>query len=162
MGKFQDIVSSSNPLSRNDNDAANAQLEQILSACEKRDESAMKALFSKRTIDEAADLDETITALFDFFQGEVMSYDDWGGPGVSAGMNEGGTGRHWKRIRSTYDVETSEQRYRFAIEGYTVHTFDPDSVGISSLYVIKAEDSDLSIAYWGDGKFTPGITIEQK
>lgn len=43
---------------------------------------------------------------------------------------------------------------------YTQDTANIDNLGIHSLYIIKSEeDTDISFAYWGDGKDTPGINI---
>lgn len=163
VDRFFGITNSSRyPLSGNDRSKANARFDQILTACKNQDEVALKEMFSKKSIDEAEDMDGSIRALLDFFQGEMVSYDDWGVLGADAGKNDDGTGRNWKRLRSTYDVETSEQKYRFAIEEFTVDTADPDNVGIRSMYIIEAGNSDLEFAYWGDGKWTPGITIEKE
>lgn len=146
----------------NDTQIANNSFEEIIDAIQSKNENAFKGLFSKKAITEDENFDESVLALIDFFEGKIISYNDWGGPQSSQGKNDDGTGRNWKRLRSTYDVETSEQKYRFAIEEFTVDTADPDNVGIRSMYIIKAEDSDLEFAYWGDGKWTPGITIEKK
>lgn len=158
---FGGCNSSENFVIGDDRSIANTQFEKVLEIINKRDDVAMKALLSSQIVNESADLDASIRVLFDFFEGEVVSYDDWGGPGVYVGKNDDGTGRNWKKIQSTYDVETSKQRYRFAIEEFTFDTANPDNVGIYSLYIIKAEDSNLQFAFRGDGKWTPGINIMQ-
>ena len=98
--------------------------------------------------------------LFDYYRGEFVSYDDWGGPGVEQSVDNG---RKKKEMYSTYDIKTSEQMYRIAIQSFTVDTANPNNVGIWSLYIIKAEDDeDPYSAYRGDGKYTPGIHINIK
>ena len=160
MSKFPENENLSKNLpSDNDRSIANTQFEQIVNACETQDRNALKALFSKKAISETPDIDESIVGLFNFFQGEVLSYDDWGGPGTYAGKNDDGSGRNWKKLRSSYDLETSKQKFRFAIETFVLDTANPENVGVSSLYIIKAEDSDLAFAYKGDGKWTTGINI---
>ena len=146
-----------------DNDAqiANDSFEKIIEAIQGRDTDKIKSLFSKKSIEETDDFDEDVLALFNFYQGEMSSYNDWGARSADEGKNDDGTGRDWKSIQSTYDVETSKQKYRFAIKTFILDTADPDNVGICSLYIIKAEDSDLQFAYWGDRLWTPGINVIQ-
>ena len=80
MSKFPENENLSKNLpSDNDRSIANTQFEQIVNACETQDRNALKALFSKKAISETPDIDESIVGLFNFFQGEVLSYDDWGG-----------------------------------------------------------------------------------
>lgn len=146
----------------NDREVSNERFEQILEAIKNKDKTALKKMFSKKAITDADEFDQTMIDLFDLFQGEVISWDDWGGTGSEYGMNDDGTNRSWKFIQSTYDVQTSQQKYRFAIKEFTKDTADPDNIGIYSLYIIKEEDSNLEFAYGGDGKWTAGIVIETK
>lgn len=64
---------------------------------------------------------------------------------------------------ATYDVETTQDKYRFAMEYMLLDTADADNVGIRSLYIIRlADDTDPQFAYRGDEKYTPGININKK
>lgn len=93
----------------------------------------------------------------------LLAFNDWGGPGSIGGMNEDGTGRYWKCLYATYDVETTQDKYRFAMEYMLLDTADADNVGIRSLYIIRlADDTDPQFAYRGDEKYTPGININKK
>ncbi len=94
-----------------------------------------------------------------FFQGEITKYDDWGGPCIETGKNDGERQGTWKSLQSTYDVVTNKGEYRFAIQEYISDTGDPKNIGINSLYIIKSEDSDMQYAYRGDGEWTQGIII---
>lgn len=156
---FTKINSPGSILSANERSLANARFDQILYACKKQDVITMKTFFSNKVIDETGNINDRIAELFNFFEGEVLSYDDWGGPGSDMGINEDNTNRTWKRLRSTYDVKTDKQRYRFAIEEFILDTANQNNIGISSIYIIKAENSDMQFAYLGDGKWTPGINI---
>ena len=151
-----------NRLLDNDEKVANKRFEQILDAIENSDENALKKLFSQKSIAVDNDLEESIFELFDFYQGELVYYNNWSGPIVEEGKNDDGTSRSYKFMESTYDVETSKQKYCFAIKEYVSDTADPDNVGIYSLYVILAENTNIQFAYWGDGKWTSGIVIDQK
>ena len=146
----------------NDGEIANKKFDKILDAIQNRNAGDLKKLFSNKSINETNDFDSSMDALFKFFKGKVTSYNDWSGPQVSQGKNDDGTGRNWKSLQSTYDVKTNEGQYRFAIKEYTLDTAVPDNIGICSLYIIKFEDSDQKLAYWGDGKWRSGIVIDRK
>ena len=143
-----------------DEEVALENFKKILTAIEENDSQVLKELFAKTTSFEVADLSESINKLMDFVEGKVTSIDDWGGPATYGGINEDGSGRVWKDIESTFDVETTEGKYRFAVQLYTNDTANKDNVGVHSIYVIKAEDDpDSECAYGGDGKWTPGINF---
>ena len=143
-----------------DNQIANARMEKVLEALQSKDDSALKALFSKSAIADAKNFDDSIKSLFDYYEGNVISYDDKSALGVGETREDG---HRQKEFNSTYDVKTSERTYRFAIQDVTIDTANPDNVGIRSLYVIKMEDdTDPLFAYRGDGKNTPGINMNIK
>ena len=149
----------------NDNDQkiSDKKMEQILDAIINRDKSTMEKLFSKKSIAEVKDLDGSISKLFDYFQGNFISYNDWNAVNADGGINDPGTGRSWKCLYSTFDVKTTKITYRFAIKEFIQDTANSDNVGICSLYIIKMEDdTDKQFAYRGDGKDTPGINFNVK
>lgn len=145
---------------RSDEDIANARMNQVLEAIQKQDKNALKDLFSKNA-QSVTNFEDSLDRLFDLYQGDFQSYNDWGGVGAEAGMNEDGSGRVWKSIESAYDVTTSEHIYRFAVKEFRKDSADSNNIGIYSMYIMKAKESGLQRAYRGDGKWTPGITIEQ-
>lgn len=92
----------------------------------------------------------------------MVSYEDWGDPGMDGGMNTDNRGHYWKKLYATYDVETTQEPYRFAMEYIALDTDDENSTGIRSLYVIKLkEDTNPHRAYRGDGEYTPGIQLRK-
>jgi len=145
-------------LFRSDQDVANESFDQVLYAIQTQDATMLKSLFSEKAIIDAEDFDENIIDLFDFFKGEVLSYDGWAGPATSARSD--GEGHYQEKFQSTYDVKTTESIYRFAIREYVIDTKDLDILGIYSLYIMNGENSDLNIAYWGGGEWAAGIHIE--
>jgi hypothetical protein len=142
----------------NDTEVANAHMDKILEAIQQKDQDALKTMFSKKAISEADNFDESIDSLFNFFQGDFISYKAWA-TGADQDKDHGHT---CKSLQSAYDVETSTQRYRIAIKDFTVDTANKDNVGIYSLYIIKMEDTSEEVAYRGDGKWTPGINFNKK
>lgn len=145
---------------KDDAQISNDSFETIIKAIQNQDENLLKSLFSKKAIMEADDFEKSVTDLFDFYQGEMISYDDFGAQSINTGINDGEFGFIWKSIQSTYMVKTDEQIYRIAIKEFVQDTSDIDNVGIYSLYIIKEENSDPEFAYWGDGKWSPGIIID--
>ena len=144
----------------NDQKIANERFEKIIESIQNQDSTALKSLFSDKALKEAQNIDETINELFDYYQGEMLSYDDWAGPITSAKKNYS---HYLKRLDATYDVETSQDKYRFAMIYISTDTEDPDNVGVLSLYIIKLEDdTDPQYSYRGDDKDTPGININKK
>lgn len=97
-----------------------------------------------------------ISSLFDFYDGEMISFKRYG-PGSNS-FKEGNI--YSKEIFASYDVTTTKGVYRISILFCTVDTQTPGNVGILSLYIIRAENSDTDHAYWGDDSRSPGINIE--
>ena len=146
-----------NFLMKDDSSVANDKFSELIDAIQTQDINTLKSLFSKNALKEAENLDESIRHLFDYFQGELISYNDWGGPGVKAEMEYGD---YQEVYDATYDFETAQDKYRLWMEIITVDTTDADNVGIRSLYIIRfEEDTRTDFAYRGDRKHTPGINI---
>ena len=140
-----------------DHRIAQEKIEQVLDAIVTEDSASLTALFSKYSIDKAQSFEKSVEELFNYFEGTVESYDDGAGPFVET-TREGN--RMIKIMESTCEIKTTEQKYRLAIRFTINNTTNQDEIGVESLYIIKAEDDKyLDEAYWGDGKFTPGINI---
>ena len=142
---------------------ANECFEELIAAIQNQDNKGVQSLFSDKTLRETQNIEGAICELFDYYQGELVSYDDWGGANLSGEMNSDGTGRYRTALYSTYDIETTKDKYRFAMEFISMDTAGEDNVGIRSLYIIRLEDdTDPQYAYRGDGKDTPRININKK
>ena len=142
---------------RNDKQIANERFETLIDAVQTHNSDAVKAMFSNSVLREVENIDDSIQELLDYFQGNLLSYKAWAGPDVSAKKDNG---NYWKSYDCTYDFETTQDKYRLAMEIITVDTADTDNVGIQSLYIIRFEDDTRpNFAYWGDGEHTPGINI---
>ncbi len=131
---------------------ADARIKQLLSAIKDKDKEAMKVLFSKQAVDEIKDFDSTKDYLFDFFQGDVKSWerDKW---------SSGESVQHGKKslmISSWYTVDTDKDKYLFFVIDYTKDTITPNNEGLYTLRVIKAKDKETDSGYWQD-KMIAGI-----
>lgn len=146
-----------NMVKNNDQQIVNSHFDRILTSIQNHDKEALVSAFTQDYHAESNLSDETIKRLFEYFDGEVDEYNDWGGPYVETTKENG---QVVQIAEATYDVKTTVCEYRFAIRFFLQNTVNPKHIGIESLYIIKAaEDIDISYAYWGDGAYTPGINI---
>ena len=150
-------------LKTDDSKIANKCFEKLIKNIQNQDADAIRLQFSNNVLKETQNMDENICLLFDYFKGEMLSYNDWGATETEIGVNDDSKHRNWKKLRSTYDIETTEDKYRVAMEFISKDTADEYNVGIRSLYIIRFEDdTDPQYAYRGDGMDTPGINIGEK
>lgn len=129
---------------------------ELIQTIEDKNTSTFKTLFSPCIIETQENFNDNISSLFDFYDGEMISFKRYG-PGSNS-FKEGNI--YSKEIFASYDVITTKGMYRISILFCTVDTQTPGNVGILSLYIIRAENSDTDHAYWGDDSWSPGINIE--
>jgi hypothetical protein len=143
-----------------DKSQAKAMLESLVAAMESGDTDAVKSLFSKQVQETVPNFGDSISALLRFYQGEMQSY-ICHGPGSST-SKEGHI--YKKELVCSFDVTTTVGVYRIALLFCNVDTAFPEKVGLASVYIIRAEDSDPDRAYWGidneNDIWNPGIHIE--
>ena len=140
-----------------DKNIANQEFEKVLNALVKENAEMLKLLFSQETLNTEKEFDNSVEQLFNYFDGEIKSYEDWGGPYVSTVKDDGDV---IQIMKSTYDLKTSTCDYRICITYVYKDSTNTNNIGIKSLYIIKAEDDlNLQYAYWGDGIDAPGIHI---
>ena len=145
-----------NRLYNTDNKQADQLFEQIIETLENSDASLLKELFSPNATISAQNIDEEIKALLDFYDGQMTEYQRYG-PASYASKNGSAI---VKELIVSYDVTTTIGMYRIAFKFCTHDSLTPANIGLLSIYIIKAEDSDMNFAYWGGDKWNPGITIE--
>ena len=150
----------SGKLFNDDSEIMNEKMDEVLDAIKNKNSSALKEMFSINTVVNLENFDDSINELFDFFEGDIISYDDFGNPTGSG--DEWSDGEYKKNIESTYDIVTSVKKYRMAIYLITDDTVTPENIGIQSIYIIEFDkDPNSEFAYWGYGKDTPGININK-
>lgn len=123
-----------------DGQKANARLKQVIQAINEKDKDALKAMFSKQALSEAEDLDGRMDYLFDFVQGDIVSWeDDVPGP---AAKNVDSSGRIVKESRWWCSVKTEKEEYLFFLLDCMEDSTHPENVGLYMLQVIKMKDRD--------------------
>jgi hypothetical protein len=130
------------PTGDNSREAAEAHIKKVADALQNHDKDALKAMFSKKALAEAKDIDGKMDYLFNFFEGKVLSLEFDGCLG--SGKND--YGHKIKDMKAGEYVYTDKQKYMIFIWEYVLDTDHPDNVGIYMLQVIKAEDEDKESA----------------
>jgi hypothetical protein len=146
-----------------DEEIAEEKLIKIIDYIENKDEEGLKSMFSKRALDESGDFSENADLLFDFFKGEVISWEKSSGPHVSKSTNYGEV---IKEVDSYYFVETDKERYFFLINDFQVDDSNADNEGVNMLLVVLAQnrldiyEEDNEILYKdGEAITPPGIYL---
>lgn len=143
-------------LNESENEQEINRIDQILSFIENEDSENMKVIFSKTALKEDKNFDNGIEYLFNFFQGEVVSYKD-------SGVGESETNEYGiktKKVRSFYKVETDVESYLVFLFEITEDTNNPENLGVYSLRVIREEDRDAQFTSWQD-MVIPGIYMPE-
>ncbi len=145
-------------ISNRKSDAAQADdiFEQLVEAITGDDMQTIRNLFSENALLSAEDFDDEVTALFDFFEGNLVSFKRYG-PGSDM-QKEGGF--YKKEVFASYDIFTDSSAYRLAIRFCTADSQNSDNIGVTSIYITVLDDATTKQTYWGGEKWIPGVNIE--
>jgi len=146
------------PLS--DESRAVVTLEVIVHAVNDNDAEALAYLFSYNVLTEKSDLLDTSKDFIEFVGGEIITYSEPADNGISS-YEEFEYGKMRKEIQHSVTIETTLGRYYIAILECVIDDFDEENVGVTSIYIINAENWQNDHVYRGDGNWTPGINIEK-
>lgn len=116
---------------------ANDKLEKMLTFIANKDTDAIKSLFSDRVINESTDFDDNLAVLFDFFEGEIISWEESSGPVVFGTRENGKTKRE---VDSFYYITTDINKYYVVINDFQVDEFDTSNQGINMFLVVLSDD----------------------
>lgn len=154
-GIFDNTVA---PIFTEEHAIANESFDRIVAAVNAQDSTALIELFSIKAQSDAASLDENAILFFDYINGEVVSFSRAEESGVSTDSYTD-NGKVRKEIHSFFCVNTEKKEFFLAVKECIQDDFDKSNVGITSLYIIDAEDWPHNFEYGGDGLWTPGINI---
>ena len=130
-------------------------VELLANTIDQKDSYSFKNLWAPNVL--ANDIDESeIEGLFQFFEGSLISAEELG---CSEYESKDGD-IHYAEIDISGNVQTSDKTYRIALKVCIVDSVDINNVGIHSLYIIDAENTDMDFGYWGNHEWSPGITID--
>ena len=129
-----------------------------IDAIEQRNDSKIVMMFAKAIQNEKT-LSQDAVRLIDSIHGDITSISSASDTGVNANY-EKNKGKKKKEIQSSFCITTAETKYYMAIKECVIDDYDNNNEGVLSVYIIKAEDWKEDCVYIGDGKWTPGITID--
>ena len=142
-------------------------MRQFIDKTEKKDREGIKSLFSDKALEESKTMDEDIDYLFEYYKGENQTKIVDVCAGVSTDQH---MGKKSRAIVIDHDIETTEDKYRLALDYCLFDDFDRSNEGLESIYIIRFNDDINAFAiksdgtqgirsYGGDGKWTYGINI---
>lgn len=139
----------------------NELFEEVIESIQNRDSDALKSLFADSVLEKRENLDEQIEELFDYYKGEMLSYNSGGGERHDEIQNVDDA-YHLSTLYAYFDVETTQDKYRFSLKYRYIDTAHTENEGIISLCTIRTEDfADPRFTYHGNVE-TPGINIQRK
>ena len=131
-------------------------IKNLIKALDNNDKNSLKKLFAPNAIAADEDFEQTLDELFEYYDGSVVSYDDYVQPAVYESSEDGNI---QKIHEFSHDVVTDVRTYRICVRQCVYDIDESDNEGISCLYIIKAEDDESDYKYRGDRLYTPGIHI---
>lgn len=136
-----------------DHERADARMEEIVSALADEDKEALKLLFSANALDEASDFDSKFDELFDFIQGDIVSWERDGFASSQSISN----GKKSLMLRFAIDVSTDEDVYHFYVIDFNIDTINPDNQGVYMLEFIDNYGQTI-LGSWQE-RMCAGISI---
>ena len=128
----------------------------LIESLDNNDETKLKDLFSSYAISNVSDLDAQIDDLLSYYNGKMISLKKWG----YFKSNDKSFGEEKTSFGASYDITTDKDMYKLAVSLYTRNDFEPELIGIHSIYIIKASDYPYGdVSYNGDGLWTLGCNI---
>ena len=141
----------------NYSDAAEDAFEKVVAGINKKDGESLINLFSANTQNRVDNLDGDIDRFINMFNGEITAYH------LAGGSNTSRRSEHGKIsviIKSSYIVESSNEKFHVAVEYCAVDMFDCNNEGLNSINIISETDYQSTYVYRGDGQWSPGITFD--
>ena len=152
------LILTSCSLITSDNVIADQTFEKLVKAINTNDDSAIKQLFSMSTYDEVGSLEDQIDAFLRFIEGDIVNYSNASDAGV--GVDEKFEfGKKKKVLQSSFRLETTAHTYYIAIIECRTDTFDSSNVGVTSVYIINAQDWAEGYIFRGEKVKVSGIHI---
>jgi hypothetical protein len=115
---------------------SDAQMDKIIAAVNKHDAAALKAMFSKRALEKAVDLDKRLDYFLSFFPNGGMTWKR------DASASEGDESSGTELLKSYYKVSAGGVDYSLFFADFTLNKIDPDNVGLHA----------LGVAAWADDR----------
>ena len=131
---------------------------QLLDVLSRRDHEQLKGMLSPK-VRQNPDLDQKIEDLFDYIEGDILPFDEETQilPAAEMSFHHGGRS---KKLRTSIDLVTDEQKYIISLQEYVVDTIEPDNEGIESIYIAYAKNYTYGVIYQSGSRWDTGINLE--
>lgn len=128
----------------NDEQVANEKVGEFYEALKAKDAEAMRQLFANNVVEET-DIDAGISELFDYYQGDLVSYTV--DPAVASSQKKH-DGISSKILKIQLSIETTEQTYYGSIDYCVEDEGDSNNVGILHMATCLEKDDYIAYKYW--------------
>ena len=144
-------------LTSNTVEIADTTFNNLITAIKSKDNDEIFEMFAEsvRTVE---GFDENVIALIQYIKGDVVSFSSAIEKSVSASKRTE-KGKKIHSVTSSFSIKTTEKEYFIAVKECVRDDFARSNIGLTSLYIIEAEEWNEFGAYLGDGLWTPGINI---
>ena len=136
---------------------ADRMTEDIATALDDGDAVALRALFSKAALEEAADIDQQISALLNFYQGKKQSFE---GDASSDTHTKYGEDIE-KELTGYYTLTTDKETYRVCYIYKVIDKEEPDNEGLSKLEIVEQSFYDNEDFHWQFYTSKPGVYMQE-
>lgn len=123
-----------------DSTVAEKLMERVVNAINNKDSEALYALFSQDALNSPNNAGNTAQDLFDFIDGEVISFEKDNGLIGSAEIRHG---KYRNKISSFFFIITESQKYCIQLIDYSKDTITPSNQGLYLLCVVKEDDDNV-------------------
>ena len=114
--------------------------EEVLRCFDERDAEGLKALFCER-VQNSSDFDKEIEKAMGFFEGNIVSYNDYFRGREGEAINDGKiTDKHFVPVITDIKTDTNAT-YQITFHFYTIYADDDQRIGITT-FVIANENTD--------------------
>lgn len=141
-----------------DNKLADTCIKNLYTAIKNEDKDAVKNLFSNKACSDAVNIDDQIDELFEFINGELISWNKEESPIVEDHTESGKNSKHemfW------FSLKTSEDVYSVFLLYYPIENMNPDNKGIYSMLILRECDERNLEGSTNEWSAVPGIKIQR-
>lgn len=107
--------------------------DQIISAIQNKDQKSLYDLFSPKAVADADALDEEIPAMFDYIQGEIVSWERESGTAEMSIQY----GKRTQLLHYSIHIYTDQEAYSLSVFDYSVDTIYPENEGLYQIEIYK-------------------------
>ena len=141
-----------------DNKLADICINNLCDGIKEKDKTVVKKTFSEKACSDAGNIEAHIDELFEFINGEFLSWDREESPIVE---DYAEAGKKAKREMFWFSLRTSEELYSVFLSYYPIENINPNNKGIYSMLIIKDRDENTLEGSIDEWSTAPGIKIQK-